>query len=1748
MKITAKRILAAVMTLVMVFTITTLPTDGLKAASQDNSTVAGQQLDGDNQGTTGEEEATEPAEPIKAEKELNLASGKSSGDVSYEAEVKDQVKVEAVAKEGTFEGDVELNAEMLDKTEKKEAEKLMEEQEIQFDGFLPINLSFMNGNKEQEPDGTVDFSMEIDRSLISEDADMESLQLVHFVEDEQTGEVKEIVEIEDADINVKDGVVVADFDVDSLSTFTLKWKNSSNKSIALTVIDNNGNEIGQSTTKEISGTTDFVKNAPEIDGYVFQRAVVAKSNTAAIATDIQNYMYINYQNSNWVVGNSQKSGSISSGKTIGTDEHVYLIYRSEKIGNHYAPHDVHHIDILDNMSATVIIDGEAYDVEFNLTPEDAENIKVSAKFSDGTPVPFNWETTTVTDDKDLGVDRSQVRLDSDATVYDYYYDESKYADNYWGAANGFPVGTKDDQVYYTVELDKTVTVYIKDKKIVEKGTRSAVEYNVPIQLSLTLGYWDETNTCPELTSKNHGRIHWAEGQGKGFSGLDIQMENGIGGLSGTITVQKDIEGTTLTSDKTFTFDIYNSSKELYKTINITLSAGQTSAQVLLPLVPFDTYTVREKADSAEIPGYAVSTQTEYFANGGSKTEKIVLSEDTPKGTALVTNNYTQNTTTAQIEGLKVLKGRALKADEFTFKLKDSKGNTLGTKTNAADGTFKFDAISYDKAGTYEYTVNEVKPAADKRDAKVTYDETEYTVTVSVKQNEETKKLEATVTYKNGDKTADVAAFENTYTPDPATAQIKGHKILKGRILKAGEFSFELKDGEGETVDTAANNANGEISFKTLSFDKAGEYTYTVNEVVPEDADREEGVTYDNNEFTVTVTVSGDSATGNLSAAVAYKDGDDTVDIAAFENAFIPDPAKAEIKGEKELNGRALKDGEFSFKLKDSEGKEVETVTNDELGKFSFGEISYDKAGTYNYTVKEVIPADADKLPGVTYDTNTYNVKVVVTKDDTTGNLSAATEYAKGENKVQVMKFTNTYKPESVEKQIEGLKNMEGRPLKADEFSFVLKNDKDETVDTVKNAVDGTFKFKKIEYKSVGTYEYTVSEVKPAADKRDAKVTYDETEYAVTVTVTDNTAEGKLVARLTYKNGDNTVDLAAFENTYTPDPTKAKIVGEKELKGRTLEANEFEFELKDSEGKVIDKTKNAADMSFGFKEIEYTKAMMGGSAEKTFTYTVNEVIPQDADKIPGVTYDEKTYTVKVKVTKDAETGNLTAADPVYETGGNAVEVMKFKNDYKPAPTQIEVKGTKELTGKKLEAGMFEFQLTNEKGEAIEGVPAVKNDKDGNFKFAPIKITKAGEYTYKVNEVIPDKKISGVTYTTEIKTVTATVVDNTEKGQLEVTTKESALKVDFTNVFKTSAVIEGTKVLTGKILKEEDFGFELKNEKGDVLQTVKNDKDGNFKFNAIEYSEAGEYKYTVNEVIPKDADKVAGITYDETVLNVTVSVKMDEDLGELKAEVKYPENGLVFTNEFETSAVIEGSKTLTGMDLEKDQFTFQLLEGKNVVGETTNDANGKIAFDPISYKKEGTHKYTIVEVIPENTGKVKYDESKFDVTVEVAMDKEAEQLKAEVKYPEGGVVFKNIGLTDLMIVKTLDEIEVREGFEAEPQTFVFDVKIYDPEDKEKLIFSNVYGLNFHGDFTDHQKDYILIKNLPIGAKAVVTELNSGVSYTDVSTDAHTKTLKVKENTIDFENQYNHYNNREHGVQNSFFKNDGWNGRQADNTDNH
>ncbi|MTS08862.1 LPXTG cell wall anchor domain-containing protein [Streptococcus parasanguinis] len=580
-------------------------------------------------------------------------------------------------------------------------------------------------------------------------------------------------------------------------------------------------------------------------------------------------------------------------------------------------------------------------------------------------------------------------------------------------------------------------------------------------------------------------------------------------------------------------------------------------------------------------------------------------------------------------------------------------------------------------------------------------------------------------------------------------EVAGDQEHKQVPVTEGQFEFVLKDENNKVVETAKNQADGTVNFKSLTFNKEGSYTYTITENKGTDAT----INYSTQSITATVDVK--KTDDKLVATVTYSggDGEQKNTITNTQNKPKVSNAKVTLNLKKAFEGGELKGDDFEFVAKDANDQVVATAKNQKNGSITFDNITVDKAGTFKYTITETKGTDKT----ITYSDKTITATVVVVEKDNALVVEQAT-YSDGQTGTDT--FTNKKeapKTESVKATLQVNKLLkEGEtslPLTDDQFEFVLKEGNN-TLETAKNKANGTVTFKDLSYSEEGTHTYTITENKGT----DASINY--STQSITATVDVKKANDKLVATVTYSGGDAEKG-DTFTNTKTPPtpvpptvkPTTAQFKAKKVLaingsSDRTLKANEFTFLLKDQNGTLVDTKTNGENGDILFNPVTFNEA-------GTFTYTIVEQKPATPES--AITYDESVHTVTVTVTKD-ETGQLNA-DVQYD---GKKDTPTFTNTYTPptppTPSEKQITTSKILEGRDLQGGEFSFNLLDENGTVLQ---TKQNAADGTVTFDAIAYTEAmiGTHKYTIKEVVPADK-ANIQY---------------DEGQVEVTvtvTKDEA----------------------------------------------------------------------------------------------------------------------------------------------------------------------------------------------------------------------------------------------------------------------------------------------------------------------------------------------------------------------------------------
>ena len=918
---------------------------------------------------------------------------------------------------------------------------------------------------------------------------------------------------------------------------------------------------------------------------------------------------------------------------------------------------------------------------------------------------------------------------------------------------------------------------------------------------------------------------------------------------------------------------------------------------------------------------------------------------------------------------KQFQGGTLKGGEFTFELRDDKGNVLDTVTNDKDGNIDFKPITYTSAGNHTYHVSEVKDL----DPKVIYDTKIADLNVMVVKTigETLNTLVSTTKYPQ-----DTTFVNKIKDEKAATTDIVFHKTLHGRDLKAGEFTFNLRDDKGQIIAQASNDKDGKIAFTGLTYDKAGDYHYVVTEVKGNDED----VIYDDMVADVTVKVTqeiGDTANALVSSVVYPEDTTFDNQIKELKDAHI------DLNLSKALHGRDLKEGEFTFNLRDEQGKLLATATNDKDGHVSFKDLTFTQAGTYTYLVTEEKGTDKD----VIYDTMTARIQVTVAKEigDKLNVLTPKVTYPEDvtfDNKIKDEKAATT--------DIVFHKALHGRDLKAGEFTFNLRDDKGQIIAQASNDKDGKIAFTGLTYDKAGDYHYVVTEVKG----NDQDVIYDDMVADVTVKVTQEIGDtaNTLVSSVVYPK-DTTFDNRIKELK----DAHIDLNLSKALHGRDLKDNEFTFNLRDEEGRTLATATNDKDGRVSFKDLTFKQA-------GTYTYFVTEEKGSDKDVI----YDAMTARIQVTVVKEiGDTLNMLNAKVLYPSDVTFDNTIK---ETKAADTSLTFH--KALHGRDLKAGEFTFNLYDETGTVVA---RARNSKDGTITFNGLHYDKPGTYHYTVTEVKGSDE--DVIYDNMVADVTVTI---TKDYGDTINVLKSAVTyptdVTFDNTIKelkpVTTSLTFDKLLKGRDLKENEFTFALfeHTDKGDLFQGfAQNDAKGHITFDHLDFNAVGTHHFFVKEVIGKDED----VIYDATVAKADITVTKDvhDTFNALVSNVTYANK--VFTNTIKelkgTDVTLTFHKMLHGRDLKDGEFMFALFEetdqGNLFYGFATNDAKGNITFDHLTFDQAGTHKFFVQEVIGKDTS-ITYDTliARATVTLEKVVGDTENHLKATITYGDD-ITFDN-----------------------------------------------------------------------------------------------------------------------------------------------
>lgn len=1141
-------------------------------------------------------------------------------------------------------------------------------------------------------------------------------------------------------------------------------------------------------------------------------------------------------------------------------------------------------------------------------------------------------------------------------------------------------------------------------------------------------------------------------------------------VTSQIAVTKSLTGRDLTVGE-FSFElreIKDEDSELIETVKNAADGKVTFSAIKYTEIGQHTYKLHEVKGNAGGIDYddAVYTIVTTIADNGKgqlvATHELKDAKDVKS--IEFKNAYTTNATEASLAGIKNLQvdDALTPADitgKFTFTVTGEEGAPMPASTsvhNDVDGKVDFGKITFTlddlnkavgekpekREHTFTYTVTESGEVAGvTNDAKPSR-EVSFTVTDDGKGNLRVSRK------PDGDA---AFTFTNTYNVTPVetsvTEQITATKVLTGRDLKDGEFSFELVEGD-KVVAKGTNADDGTIAMDKITYTKPGKYPYTLREV--NGGTTSKGITYSDAKYTIETTIT-DNGDGTLSATHELK----SATPATFENTYSVTPTDADLDFDlsKAIDGREWTDGdEFSFTITAPDGAPLPdpaTVTvskhdaKDGIAAIKFGKIRYTAAGTYKYEIRE----NAGNTVGMTYDSHVATAEVTVTEDGD-GNLTV--NVTKKENG----RFTNTYRTELNYTAAGGLwlsKYLDGRPMTEGQFTFTVTPADDASARAL-GLLPGANSFKSPEAAeaTVGlidilagheviftqadagkTFKYTV------AEKNDGQpgYTYDDAVRTVTIAIADDTA-GTLTAttavsggpegthETVHKSGENKVEkaLVPFHNSYsattnTPGGTAAQVVATKTLTGRPMADGEFWFGIA-YQGELVayENLKPNIGGHVSFDTLHYDTKMLAnleaaGLAYRTdkdgkLAWTINYTAYEDLFGLPnGVSATTWSFGFKVIVVDNGD-GTLTAT---VDYGG--VEPL-FENVYGADAVDAALTGTKKLQAAEGLTpaditGKFTFTVTaDEAGAPMPEHTTATNDAAGNVDFGKIHFTLED-----LNRAL------GVTDDATDK-AEADEADEAEADEAEAEEADTDANAD-----------------------------EPSDEPEPAAPTA---------------PRSHTFTYTVTE-----SGSAPGVTNDTNATRKVSCTVSDDGAGHLSVKREGDDGAaFTFTNTYGVaptdSSVTDQVKTvkrLTGRDLAAGEFTFELLEDDVVVANGTNDANGTVTLSPIRYEAPGTHTYTLREACPNALGLYKgvaYDSTTYTVVTTVS-DNGDGTLTATHKL-EGTT--ESAGFTNkyhaMPTQVSIGAIKVLEGRELKKDEFSFKLV---GEDVESTVTNDADGkINF------------------------------------------------------------------------------------------
>ena len=1096
------------------------------------------------------------------------------------------------------------------------------------------------------------------------------------------------------------------------------------------------------------------------------------------------------------------------------------------------------------------------------------------------------------------------------------------------------------------------------------------------------------------------KVTWSEADETEFKNV-YTAEPVESSVTDKIDVTKSLTGRDLTAGE-FSFELREILDKEFKpveTVKNDANGNVTFSPIKYTEIGQHTYTLHEVKGNAGGITYDDTVYTIVTTISDNGKGQLVATHELKDAKDVKSiefkNAYTTNAAEASLAGIKNLQvDDGLTPDDiagkFTFTVTGEEGAPVpenASVTNDAKGKVDFGKIAF----TLDDLNKAVGEKPEKREHTFTYTVTESGEVAGVTNDAKLSRKVSFIVTDDGKGNLSVSrkpdgdvafTFTNTYNVTPVetsvTDQITATKVLTGRDLKDGEFSFELVEGD-KVVARGTNADDGTIAMDKITYAKPGKYPYTLREV--NGGTTSKGITYSDAKYTIETTIT-DNGDGTLSATHELK----SATPATFENTYSVTPTDADLDFDlsKAIDGREWMDGdEFSFTITAPEGAPLPdpaTVTvskkdaKDGIAAIKFGKIRYTAAGTYKYEIRE----NAGSAAGMTYDVHVATAEVTVTEDGD-GNLTA--NVTKKENG----RFANTYRTELNYTAAVGLwlsKYLDGRPMTEGQFTFTVTPADDASARAL-GLLPGANSFKSPEAAeaTVGlidilaghevkftqadagkTFKYTV------AEKNDGQpgYTYDDAVRTVTIAIADDTA-GTLTATTTvsggpegthetvHKSGENKVEkaLVPFHNSYsattnTPGGTAAQVVATKTLTGRPMADGEFWFGIA-YQGELVayENLKPNIGGHVSFDTLHYDTKMLAnleaaGLAHRTdkdgkLAWTINYTAYEDLFGLPnGVSATTWSFGFKVIVVDNGD-GTLTAT---VDYGG--VEPL-FENVYGAEAVDAALTGTKKL-------------------QAAEGL-------------TPADIT--GKFTFTVTA---DE--SGAPMP-ERTTATNDAAGNVDFGKIHFTLEDL------------NRALGVTDDATDKAEADEADEAEADEAEADEAEAEEADTDANADEPSDEPEPAAPtaprshtFTYTVTE-----SGSAPGVTNDTNATRKVSYTVSDDGAGHLSVKREGDDGAaFTFTNTYGVaptdSSVTDQVKTvkrLTGRDLAAGEFTFELLEDGVVVASGTNDVDGNVTLSPIRYEAPGTHTYMLREACPNALGLhkgVTYDGATYTVVTTVS----------------------------------------------------------------------------------------------------------------------------------------------------------------------